>query len=163
MLWAFSSCAIKLSVLAFYMEIFQKKLFRRACYALITITVAYLVAVFLEPLLLCRPLAYFWDKTLTDGVCGSSLQAYLLIGIINMILDFLIVCLPMPILWRLQMPASKKVAVSGVISMGLLQVTLAAGSCVGMLMDIFIEFPSSQSFELLLSCKFPKPTSPGQP
>ena len=57
------------------------------------------------------------------GVYGGGTKNYLAVGIVNMMIDFAIVGLPMPILWKLQMPVGEKVAISGILSLGLLYVS----------------------------------------
>lgn len=93
---------------------------RTAVIMIIVLTVAMLVAVIFESFLLCRPFAYTWDKTVTGGVCGNSTRAYLAIGIVNLCIDLAAVFIPMPVLWSLQMPLKKKVAISAILCLGLL-------------------------------------------
>ncbi|KAL1981058.1 hypothetical protein VTN96DRAFT_3123 [Rasamsonia emersonii] len=66
---------------------------------------------------LCTPFQYLWDKTI-PGTCINLPAAWLSVSIINMILDLIIIALPMPMLWNLRMPVSKKIAVSGIFSLG---------------------------------------------
>lgn len=74
---------------------------------------------FLLGFLLCHPLAYFWDRSI-EGYCGNQLLAYMIPGIINMVLDFIILALPIPLLWALQAPLGKRLAIVTVFSMGLM-------------------------------------------
>lgn len=93
-----------------------------AVYIVIALTVALIVAVIFESFLLCRPFRFTWDKTIPGGVCGSSTDAYLSIAIVNLVIDVAVVVLPMPVLWKLQMPIGKKIAISAILSLGLLYV-----------------------------------------
>ena len=111
-------------MLAFYHDIFANVKFRKACCILTVLTGALLLAVILGTLLRCWPFAYAWNPTIQGGHCDDATKNYLAIGIVNMIIDFSIVILPMPILWKLQMPLEKKLAVSGILSMGLMCVLL---------------------------------------
>lgn len=92
---------------------------RKAVYAVVALTVSLLVAVIFESFLLCRPFKFTWDKTI-QGVCGSTTHAYLAIAIVNLVIDLSIVALPMPVLWSLKMPYKKKLAISGILCLGLL-------------------------------------------
>lgn len=76
------------------------------------------LAFILEEFLVCRPLAYQWDKSI-NGVCGDQKLSFLIPGVINLVLDILIISLPMPVLWTLQMQTAKKVATSIVFGIGL--------------------------------------------
>ena len=81
-------------------------------------TCCYCLIVVLEALIVCRPLAYNWDKTINGGTCGNQPKIYLSTGIMNLLLDVTIIVLPMPMLWRLQLALSKKIALSLVFGMG---------------------------------------------
>jgi len=74
--------------------------------------------VFLEAFLLCRPFAYTWDKTI-DGKCADTTKAFLSAGIINLLIDVVVIILPMPMLWKLQIPLGKKLAITAMFSMGI--------------------------------------------
>nr|ANM86380.1 hypothetical protein [Cladonia uncialis subsp. uncialis]AUW31253.1 hypothetical protein [Cladonia uncialis subsp. uncialis] len=78
-----------------------------------------LVAVLLEVGLLCRPFEYNWNKYI-PGTCEDSTQAYEAVGILNLITDLTIVILPMPVLWKLQLPVAKKVALTFMFGVGVL-------------------------------------------
>jgi hypothetical protein len=107
-------------VLTFYHDIFDIPAFKNACYAVMGLSAALLIAVILGTCLLCHPFSYAWDKSIPGGYCGDATKNYLAIGIVNMVVDFSILFLPMPILWNLQMPIKKKVAIIGILSLGLM-------------------------------------------
>jgi hypothetical protein len=110
---------LKLSILFFYISIFTMPRIRMAVFVVIGLTAALIVAVTFESFLLCWPFAFTWDKTIEGGVCGSSRNAYLAIAIVNLLIDLAVVSLPMPVLWKLQMPIRKKVTISAIIGLGL--------------------------------------------
>ncbi len=101
------------------MSIFTFPRIRKAVYVVISLTIALIFAVILESFLLCRPFKFTWDKEIQGGVCGNAVYAYLAISIINLVIDFAVVLLPMPILWKLQMPVGKKVAISAMLGLGI--------------------------------------------
>jgi len=121
-LWGVTTCVIKFSVLTFYLDIFENRLFKRCVYVVMVVTALLFCAVILGTCLLCTPFRYAWDKTIVGGHCADSTKNYLAVGIVNMIIDFAIVGLPMPILWGLQMPTNKKIAISTILALGLLYV-----------------------------------------
>jgi hypothetical protein len=59
-----------------------------------------------------------WDRTV-KGTCGDRTGAYLSHHIIILVLDFSIVALPMPVLWRLKMSRSKKLGISFMFGLGI--------------------------------------------
>lgn len=119
-MWGVATCLIKLSILFFYLDIFEIRSFQIAVYICMAFVAALQLAVILGTLLLCKPLAYSWNKLIPGGHCGDATENYLAIGVVNMVIDFAIVLLPMPILYGLQMSARNKVAIMGILSLGLL-------------------------------------------
>ena len=73
----------------------------------------------LEGFLLCMPVAKNWDS-LIPGTCANQKMAYLFAGIVNLILDVGIITLPIPVLWRLQMPFGRKLSIAAMFGLGIL-------------------------------------------
>jgi hypothetical protein len=68
----------------------------------------------------CPPFAYYWDLSgQRANLCGDDTKLQLSTAVVKMILDFLIVLLPLPILRQLQMSWEKKTLLSGIFSLGL--------------------------------------------
>lgn len=118
LLWAAANTCNKASILFLYTELFPGKQFARLCHFVIGISVAYFVSVFLETFLLCTPAAYNWDKSIPGGVCHNQNLAYLLAGITNLVVDAIVVALPMPKLFGLQMNMTKRISIAGMFSLG---------------------------------------------
>jgi hypothetical protein len=72
----------------------------------------------LEALLLCRPIAFFWDPTIVGGSCGNIANVFLSASCLNLVLDVMIVTFPMPMFWRLQMRTRKKLALVAIFGIG---------------------------------------------
>ena len=108
---------IRASVIFLYLYIFCIKAFRLACYGVLTINLAYFTATVLACCLICRPFAFNWDLSL-HGTCGDQKSLDLFIGVFNLLMDIVTVALPMPVLWGLQMPVGRKVAISGLFALG---------------------------------------------
>ena len=118
-LWASALSAVKLSLLLFYVRIFSIRKFRIAAYAVIPLVLGWWLSVFLEELLLCRPLAYNWDKKL-DGSCGNLSAAYLAAGILNLLTDISVLVLPIPMVLNLHLPLRSRLALLATFCVGLL-------------------------------------------
>ena len=73
-------------------------------------------------LLQCRPLNKFWDHTV-NGKCFELKKSWMVMGSLNVVTDLLLLILPLPSLWRLQMRRRTKVQVAGIFSIGSLLVT----------------------------------------
>ena len=93
--------------------------FRIVCYGVQAFNLAFLISTVVATSLICKPIAYNWDYTIPDGACGKAKAYATYTALANLLLDFIVVMLPMRILWGLQMATRRKVAVSGMFSMGL--------------------------------------------
>jgi hypothetical protein len=118
MLYASANTAVKFSILHFYLVIFPNKRFRRACYVLLVISALYWISIVLETFLLCKPVEYNWNKKI-NGHCTKHLrEVYMSAGIINLLVDFIIIAMPMPMLIRLTLPTRKKIGLIAIFSVG---------------------------------------------
>ncbi|RSL49834.1 hypothetical protein CEP54_012238 [Fusarium duplospermum] len=69
----------------------------------------------------CRPVSYFWEqftKPTAKGYCMNTSLFYFVNGICAMLIDIAILIVPMPTLYKLQMPRRQKVAVSAILLLG---------------------------------------------
>lgn len=117
-LWISSNTCVRVSILLAYTHIFSVQPFRVVCYGILVLNLAYFAAVILQTFLICRPIAYSWDLSIPGGSCGNQKSANRSIGVINMISDLLLVVLPIPMLWGLQMPRGRKIAIGMIFGMG---------------------------------------------
>lgn len=70
----------------------------------------------------CRPLRHFWDQytVASIGKCMNYLSMWAITGIRSAILDLVILLLPIPRVWSLQMSWTRKLGVMGVLALGTL-------------------------------------------
>jgi hypothetical protein len=107
-------------MLLLYIRIFIVKPFQLVCWILIGINITILVSVILAVFLICKPLSYSFAPVTPGGHCGSLSSFELYTAVTSLINDFVIVVLPMPVLWRLQMAKKRKVGLAVVFGMGTL-------------------------------------------
>ncbi|KAL8805830.1 MAG: hypothetical protein Q9182_001742 [Xanthomendoza sp. 2 TL-2023] len=88
-------------------------------YVVAAIVTAWAISVFLETFLLCRPFAYNWDPTIKDFTCGNRNAAYIGAGSLNIVTDLMVLMLPIPMVWNLQIPRRNKAILTAVFGMGL--------------------------------------------
>ena len=69
---------------------------------------------------ICTPRRKIWNPLMTTGHCFNETALYLAQGVINVISDFMIFFLPMPSLWKLQMPRKRKILTMTVFATGFL-------------------------------------------
>ncbi|CAI7651321.1 unnamed protein product [Penicillium manginii] len=109
-----AACAMpRMMLLTLYLRIFRpSKAHRIACYALISIVCSYAVAVFFVGGFVCIPLAYMWDKTIPGGNCINIPSFYRWGTLPNIIIDFFMLILPLPTVWKLQAPRHIKIGLA---------------------------------------------------
>lgn len=111
---------IKISIVHLYGQIFRKRWFRMTTYLLMALSVMYSVSATLEIFLVCQPLAFSWNTSIPGGHCGNLKKAWLAVAVANLLIDLAIVLLPLPVLWGLQMNTKRKLALSGIFSIGVM-------------------------------------------
>jgi hypothetical protein len=111
---------IKMSILHLYISIFGQSSpqFRLLVWSVMGVCMVSTTIFVIQILVLCRPIAFFWDKSIA-GKCGSLNLTYLIPGIIITIEDIVVFTLPMALLWKLQMATSKKIGASIIFGVGL--------------------------------------------
>lgn len=119
-MWATSTVCFRLAILLLYIEIFPGN--KKFLWCAITVGVLvflYWVSAVLTIALLCRPVAYNWDRTI-PGTCGDVLKIEYASAGFNMGIDLGVVLLPLPIVWRLHMSNRKKTGVTASFAIGIM-------------------------------------------
>lgn len=118
-----STACIKLSMLCLYHRIYTTPTFRRWCHVLIALNVGYIVSFIPLFLTNCIPLSQYWDPKPT-GWCRDTLISDNATVAVNLVLDVLVLALPLPVLWRLQMSVRDKLTVTSMFSLGFATIAL---------------------------------------
>ncbi|KAF9889910.1 hypothetical protein FE257_006782 [Aspergillus nanangensis] len=105
----------KVSFLCLYLRIFIQPYFRRMCYGGIIFVLAWTLAYILVTIFQCKPIAFFWDKTIENPTCVDSKSQWLSYAVINILSDVSILALPIYPIYSLRLPRAKKVALGGPI------------------------------------------------
>lgn len=112
--------AVKISALDLFNHIFPNETFHRASYLVMGMLGSYGIAFAIVSLASCKPFAFNWDKEITSGTCIDTSRFYVSQTILGVVFDVIVVALPMPMLWGLQMKVQKKVALTCIFGVGLL-------------------------------------------
>ncbi|KAI4175543.1 MAG: hypothetical protein LQ346_008056 [Caloplaca aetnensis] len=121
--WVTSSATFiitKISILLFYKRIFPLRGVRIACTIVGCLVVILGAGNFVMGFLQCRPFAYSWNKSIAGGKCLPMYPLFYGTAIPTLLLNAVVVCLPMPTVWCLQMKRAHKIAVLAVFSLGAL-------------------------------------------
>ena len=68
----------------------------------------------------CRPVKYYFEETINGGTCINQTQFYRWSGVANLLIDFIIWILALPVVWRLELSTRQKLSLSFVFLLGLL-------------------------------------------
>ncbi|KAI9679254.1 MAG: hypothetical protein M1817_005273 [Caeruleum heppii] len=110
---------IQCSFLLFYRRVFtfQNPRFKLAVIVVGAFALACWVAIFISTLFHCLPIAYNWDKSI-PGQCVNPNALFISALALNLFTDILIVLLPIPMIWRIQISRAEKIAVSSAFLLG---------------------------------------------
>ena len=66
----------------------------------------------------CKPIQFFWDKSIPYGHClDENAISYGMTGA-NILSDFVVLCLPIPPLWGLKLPVARRLSLIGMFVLG---------------------------------------------
>ncbi|OTA95488.1 hypothetical protein M434DRAFT_9736 [Hypoxylon sp. CO27-5] len=117
--WTFGVFAFRTAILMLYMEIFCTRAFRLAAIVAATISFVSLISTIVTICVFCTPIQANWDPTI-KGSCGSIPGGEQAAGSISMIFDIIVVALPLPVIWRLQLTRQRKWGISASFTVGLI-------------------------------------------
>lgn len=115
---AVSLTIIKLSILAFYHKVFAVAWFRKLVWAVAGLSVAWGLLTLIGFLNLCTPPHRLWDP-MVDGTCIDIVKFSYGFTVIAMVVDFIIVVLPAPLVFKLKTSLGRRLALVAVFSLGL--------------------------------------------
>jgi hypothetical protein len=109
----------KLVILLFYNTLQnQDKWFKYSVWFAMFVTVGSSTGIFFSSIFSCKPIAMGWDLTITDGVCIDRTAMFKATAALGVIVDVLIIGIPIPMVFKLQMSRSKKASLLFVFSIG---------------------------------------------
>ncbi|KAL8929133.1 MAG: hypothetical protein Q9172_000568 [Xanthocarpia lactea] len=111
--------ALKLSILVFYHRIFPVQKFMVSCIIIGVVVIGWFIASVVSTFLICRPVAYWWDKSIPGGYCiNATTIHFTIVSPADILTNLAILALPIPWLWGLQMQKRKKWAVTIIFLLG---------------------------------------------
>ncbi|KAG7007105.1 calcium-transporting ATpase [Physcia stellaris] len=113
-----SICCVKLSCLLLLHRLFPSRRLHIILWSVAIIIVIYTTTTMFVTIFACRPIRAAWDPSVTGAKCLNLNAAYSIQAIFNVITDFVILLLPMPILWRLQLNRNKKLQLISIFLTG---------------------------------------------
>lgn len=117
--------AIKLSLLTLIARIFSPYKKRiQGIYALGVLLVIYYVISLALKIRICWPIAAYWQRD--HSKCLNQSAIITADSIISTVTDAIILLLPLPLTWSLQLPTTKKLRVGGMLAVGGLATAFSA-------------------------------------
>ena len=111
-LWyAFNITAIKLSILLLYQRVFPTPKFVLAIRIVGGFAVSWWFVVVIIQIFSCNPIAGFWDIDIPSK-CIDPAKFYIAVAVPNILTDIVMLCLPVRMVWRLQMSRAQKIQLS---------------------------------------------------
>ncbi|OJJ55182.1 hypothetical protein ASPSYDRAFT_158775 [Aspergillus sydowii CBS 593.65] len=132
-LYAFNLVWTKLSILFFYYRIFHLPYFKRWAYAIAIFVIAWVICVTFLFIFICVPVQKLWYPQL-PGHCINQVGTWIANAISTIASDLAILILPIPQIWKLQLRAAEKIALTFAFSLG-----------------FFVVFASAYRFSVLFS------------
>ena len=110
---------IKLSILALYWELFGTLRYRIAIWALVGLVGSWWLCFTILNMVLCFPITDIWNLGPSNQHrCVQGAAHYIVNGVSNVVTDVLILCLPIRVVWSMQLPFRSKLALSFIFLLG---------------------------------------------
>lgn len=111
---------VRLSILAFYRHFFGlSRAFNIAALVIAATSTLWTIACIFAYVFMCEPVDYLW-KPLEKGVCHDYMLFFLITEIIETIMDFSILMLPIPALSRLHLEMRTRLLIIAIFMLGIL-------------------------------------------
>ena len=108
----------KASLLLLYYRIFGViRGFRWFLWVSAFLIVAFFITCSVLSIAACSPVSKVWDRS-QPGHCIDKVAFFRWSGVVNMLLDFLVLCLPFPMAWRVNTTIRQKCILSGIFLLG---------------------------------------------
>ncbi|CRK18777.1 hypothetical protein BN1723_002907 [Verticillium longisporum] len=108
---------VKSSILVLYLSLFPNRKFQWVVYCVLGYVIVWTISFFFSHLFTCYPITAFIDF-FQDKKCVNQVAMFLTVLYTNVVADFTILVLPIPMVMSVQLKLRKKIAVLGMLSLG---------------------------------------------
>ncbi|KAE8353275.1 hypothetical protein BDV28DRAFT_148217 [Aspergillus coremiiformis] len=116
-LYAVNVTTVKLSILFLYRRLFPIPSFQRANMGVMVFCFVWFVIAIIGDIFYCIPIQRFWDPAV-PGSCFDFPVYFLIMEVVDLLLDVIIIGLPMKIILGLPLSLRKRLAVVGIFLLG---------------------------------------------
>ncbi|KAF5667117.1 integral membrane protein [Fusarium heterosporum] len=117
--------AVKMAFLLQYYRIMSVTNMRWVYIGFMAVMTLWCVCQLFVVCLLCIPLEAAWDPSIEGKCIKHQTTMWYVNGILHIIFDFAIIVMPLPIVWKLNLPRSQKFLLSGIFGLGIFTVAIA--------------------------------------
>ena len=112
----------KISVILLYRKIFAVPVFKIPSLIALAVTISWTVAFTIATICQCHPVSLYWTELefLWGNRCIHIIPFYEAQAITDIIIDFTILTMPIPMIWNLQVSLKQKLAVASMFLLGLM-------------------------------------------
>ncbi|MCJ1246592.1 hypothetical protein MMC30_003801 [Trapelia coarctata] len=108
LVYIFALTGPKLVILSLYLRIFVDKPYRIACYVVMGSVVLYSIMAIIITSLMCIPLDFLWNPTITNARCIDILSWWRYSSLPNIVIDCIMLVLPVPVILKIKLPNKDK-------------------------------------------------------
>lgn len=108
----------KAAILIFYRRIFPQKWLHITIWVMLAVDVSYNLASMFATIMQCLPVEHQWD-TSVPATCIKYFAVVIYSGVFSVVTDFIILGMPIPLIYTLQISKIKKQELMVVFSWGL--------------------------------------------
>lgn len=120
--YGFSVMFAKCAILLLYIRVFttQNRAFAITAYFVGFVIVATGIANAFRSIFQCSPVAYGWDKSIQGGICMDEVVFARYMAIPNIFTGAVMLIMPIPLVWRLNLSISHKIALTATFLHGIM-------------------------------------------
>ena len=108
----------KLSLILLYRRIFVGPIFKRVTWVIGTLVLVWHGAFVFAFIFQCTPISTVWDVSNLNPTCVNRIKLWEAYAISDVLTDAMVLSMPIPAVWYLQMGTRQKWAVSGIFLLG---------------------------------------------
>lgn len=113
-----SAAVCKISFLLLFFRLFGIiRPFKNALFVTGFLVIGFWIATIVTSIAGCHPISYFWN-TKQPGGCINEIAFFRWNGICNLLLDAVVLCLPLPMVWKLKVEVKQKIILSAIFLLG---------------------------------------------
>ncbi|KAJ5734187.1 hypothetical protein N7493_002973 [Penicillium malachiteum] len=117
-LYVLTIMTVKCAILMFYRRVFPQKWFHTCIWVMVALVISYNISSFFATILQCVPVKHQWD-TSVPAKCIDYFAVVVYSGVFNVVTDFIILGMPIPLILKLQVSENKKRGLIIVFSWGI--------------------------------------------